>query len=159
MFYKKWRIILIPKQKQCSHPFFHLKEGREKEDLSVRLRFLASRAGFGCGAVSSFLQRAQASLSTSLMQHMREKLLIGEGLAHQTTHRQILERLLFQQDVHALFIGIQLQDHVSSGKVRRDIIALEIYAHLAIAIHFALQMQPIQRCQPSVWVHRLWQRR
>jgi competence protein ComGF len=39
---------------------------------------------------------------------MSEKLLIREELAHQSAQRQILEWLLFEEDVHAVFLGIQL---------------------------------------------------
>jgi hypothetical protein len=35
-------------------------------------------------AVSAFLQGAQTSLSAGLMEHMDEKLLKGEGTAHQS---------------------------------------------------------------------------
>jgi hypothetical protein len=40
------------------------------------------------------------------MEHMSKKLLIREGLAHQSAQRQILERLLFQEDVQTILISI-----------------------------------------------------
>jgi hypothetical protein len=43
---------------------------------------LGSGARFGCGAVFAFLQRAQASLGARLVEHVCEKLLKREQLAH-----------------------------------------------------------------------------
>jgi hypothetical protein len=55
------------------------------------------------------------------MQHRREKLLKGEPLFYQTSQRQGCDALLLQQDVHAVLLGIQLEDdattHELGGKV------------------------------------------
>ena len=74
----------------------------------------------------AFLQRAQAGLSTSLMEHMGEKLLEREPVSDLPSKRQGFDDLLFVEDLHTAACGIQLQDNVMADQVSRDIIAFEI---------------------------------
>jgi hypothetical protein len=58
--------------------------------------------------VLAFLQGAQAGLSTSLMEHVGEKLLEGEHVSHHSSEEEGFGDLLFMQDLHTMSLGIQV---------------------------------------------------
>ena len=87
------------------------------------------------------------------MQHRGEKLLKGEHPSHQAFEREGCDNLLLMQDMQTALFGIQVQDHMLTDQASRHIVAFEVNADPAMPIHFALQMQPIERGEPALGVH------
>ncbi len=83
-------------------------------------------------------------LSPRLVQHMREKLLIGEQVSNCPSKGQRFDDLLLMKDLDATLRGIQVQDDVMTDQVSRDIVAFEVEADLAMSIHGCRS-----RCSPS----------
>jgi len=110
-------------------------------------------------AEAAFLQGTQALLSTGLLEHEGEELLIGEQLADQTFERHGFEGQPLLQDMQTAVHGIQMQDHPLARQASGDIVELEIDADLPMPVDFALQVQAIQRVQPVIRIHQLRQRR
>ena len=123
-----------------------------RDPKKVRTSYLLGRGQSG-GAPTAFLERTQSLLRTGLTAHMQLELLKGEQRAHQTFDRQGLDHLLLMQQVEALRLGIQVQDHALAHQLGGDRIAFEVNAHHAVAIHFALHMQSIQRLEPAIGIH------
>jgi len=88
---------------------------------------------------------------------MREKLLKGERVAHQTAHRQRFQAVLLKVDVQATVLGIQLHAHMMARSFGGHVVALEINAEHAMAVDFALHMQAIQRLEPAIGIDRAGQ--
>lgn len=93
------------------------------------------------------------------MEHMDEKLLKREEVPDQPFERQRFNDLLFVQDLHTAQCGIEMQDDMMTDEVSGDIVAFEIEADHAVAIHFALQVQAIELSEPAIRIDGGRQRR
>jgi hypothetical protein len=57
----------------------------------------------------------------------------------------------------AVLCGIQMDYDVLISQCGRNRVAFQIDADHAMSIHFALQVQPIKRDEPTIRVHSGWQ--
>ena len=84
------------------------------------------------------------------MEHRGEKLLKREQVPDQSFERQRFDDLLLMEDLYTAKCGIEMQDDMMADEVSGDVIAFEIEADHAMAIHFALQMQAIELREPAI---------
>ncbi len=101
------------------------------------------RGGFDRRAIVALLQRAQAILSTRLVEHVGEKLLKGEDGSHESTYRYRFEGVLLMHDLHTVGQGFQAHIDPMTNQLRGDVVSREIDADHAMSIHFA------RRCSTS----------
>ena len=91
------------------------------------------------------------------MEHMGEKLLKGEQAPNQSAQRHRFDALLLKPNLQTVLRGIHLQDDMMTDELGGDGVAFEVNADHAMAIHFALQVQPIELREPAIRIHRDWQ--